>query len=78
MIDKDNVEEAEKVMIISGLCTNCKNEKTCDFVKEVKMFLADKKCAEKILDIETTIYSCDNYDTEKDIYPEGGMCLSCK
>ena len=78
MSDKDNVEKEEKVVSISGICINCKNEKICDFVKDIKMFIADKKCAEKILDTELTIYSCDEYDVEMDICPEGEMCLSCK
>lgn len=74
----EKVEKVEKVVSISGLCTNCNKEKTCDFIKDVNIFIKDKKCAEKILDTEITIYSCDNYDTEKNICPEGGMCLSCK
>jgi hypothetical protein len=76
MIDK--VEKVEKVVSISGICTNCKNEKTCDFVKCIKIFIANKKYAEKILDTELAVYSCDEYEVEKDICPEGGMCLSCK
>jgi hypothetical protein len=74
----DNVEKVEKVVSISGLCTNCKNEKMCDFVEDAKIFIINKKCAKKILDTELTIYSCDEYEVEKDIYPESGMCLSCK
>lgn len=76
MVEK--VEKVEKVVSISGLCTNCKNEKTCDFVKDVKILVANKECAEKVLDTELTVYSCDKYDIEKDTCPEGGMCLSCK
>jgi hypothetical protein len=68
----------DKVVGISGICTNCNNEKTCDFVKDIKIFIANKKCAEKVLDTELTVYSCDDYETEKDMCPEGGMCLSCK
>lgn len=75
MIMVDNVD---KVVSISGICTNCKNEKTCDFVKDVKIFIANKKYAEKVSDTELTVYSCDRYESEKDICPEGGMCLSCK
>lgn len=78
MFDKDNVDKAEKVVSISGLCTNCKNGKTCDFVKDIKMFITDKKCAEKVLDTELTVYSCDRYGEEKDICLECGMCLSYK
>ena len=78
MCDKDNVEKTEKVVSVSGLCTNCKNEKMCDFIEDIKMFITDKKSAEKILDTELTVYSCEKYDEEKDICPEGGMCLSCK
>jgi hypothetical protein len=77
MVEKVD-KETEKVVSISGLCTNCKNEKTCDFVKDVKIFVASKKCAEKVLDTELTVYSCDEYEDEKDICPEGGICLSCK
>lgn len=72
------VDNVAKVVCISGLCTNCKNEKTCDFVKDIKIFVTNKKCAEKVLDTELTVYSCDKYDEEKDICPEGGICLSCK
>ncbi len=72
------VENVEKVVSISGLCTNCKNEKACDFVKDIKIFIANKKCAEKVLDTELTVYSCDSYEAEEDICPEGGICLSCK
>ena len=72
------VDNVEKIVSISGLCTNCRNEKTCDFVKDIKIFITNKKCAEKVLDTELTVYSCDKYDEEKDICPEGGMCLSCK
>ncbi len=75
MIMVDNVE---KIVSISGLCTNCINEKICDFVKDIKIFVANKKCAEKVSDTELTVYSCDEYETEKDICPEGGMCLYCK
>ena len=71
------VDHVEKVVNMSGLCTNCKNEKICDFVKDIKIFIANKKCAEKVLDTELTVYSCDKYDA-KDICPEGGICLSCK
>ena len=71
-------EKIEKVVNISGLCTNCNKEKTCDFMKDIGIFIKNKKCAEKILDTEITIYSCNDYETEKDIFPEGGMCLSCK
>jgi hypothetical protein len=71
----DNVE---KVVNISGLCTNCKNGKSCDFVKDIKIFIANKKSAEKVLDTELAVYSCDKYEIEKDTCPEGGMCLSCK
>ena len=70
-------EKIQKVVSISGICTNCNKEKTCDFIKDVDVFIKDKKCAEKILDTEISIYSCDGYETEKDIYPEGAMC-SCK
>jgi hypothetical protein len=72
------VDSVEKVVSMSGLCTNCNNEKTCDFVKDIKIFVANNKCAEKVLDIELTVYSCDKYETEKDVCSEGGMCLSCK
>ena len=78
MLDKDYVEKVEKVTSISGLCINCKNEKTCDFVEDVKIFVANKKSAEKVLDTELTVYSCDRYEAEKDIYPEREICLSCK
>jgi len=72
------VDNVEKIVSISGLCTNCRNEKTCDFVKDIKIFVTNKKCAEKVLDTELAVYSCDKYDEEKDICPEGGICLSCK
>ena len=72
------VDNVAKVVCISGLCTNCRNEKTCDFVKDIKIFVTNKKCAEKVLDTELTVYSCDKYDEEKDICPEDGICLSCK
>lgn len=78
MLDKDNVEKAEKVTSVSGICTNCKNEKTCDFVKDVNIFVTKEKCAEKVLDSELMVYSCDRYEAEKDIYPECEVCLSCK
>lgn len=78
MLDKDYMDRAEKVTSISGICINCKNEKTCDFVEDVKIFVANKKSAEKVLDTELTVYSCDRYEAETDIYPECGTCLSCK
>jgi hypothetical protein len=65
----------EKVVDISGICTNCKNEKSCDFVKDIKALITNKKCAKKIRDTELIIYSCEGYDVEKDIYPESGVCL---
>ncbi len=63
------------IISISGICTNCKNEKMCDFIKGIKIFITNEKCAEKVLDTELTIYSCDKYETEKDICPEVGICL---
>ena len=71
-------ESIEKIVSISGLCTNCNKEKTCGFIKDIDVFIKDKKCAEKILDTEVSIYSCKGYEAEKDICLEGGMCLSCK
>lgn len=74
----DDVDSVEKVINISGLCTNCKNEEACDFIKDIRVFITNKKCAEKILDTELTIYCCDKYNEEKDICSENGICLSCK
>ena len=71
-------EKIEKIVSMTGLCTNCNKEKTCDFIKDIDVFIKDKKCAEKILDTEVSIYSCNDYETEKDICPEGEICLSCK
>ena len=76
----EQVEKVEKVKVIgiSGLCTNCNKEKTCDFIKDIDVFIKNKKCAEKILDTEVSVYSCEGYETEKSTCPEDGMCLSCK
>lgn len=71
-------KKTEKIVSISGLCTNCNKEKTCDFIKDIDTFVNNQKCAERILDTEITIYSCGDYETEKNICPESGMCLSCK
>jgi len=71
-------KNVEKVVSISGLCTNCKNEKTCDFVKDVRVFVTNKKCAEKVSDTELTVYSCEDYEEENDMCPEGETCLSYK
>lgn len=74
----DNTEKTEKTVSTSGICTNCKNEKICDFVKGIKIFIANKKCAEKIVDTELIVYSCDEYEDEKGILPDNGICISCK
>lgn len=69
--------ENEIVVDISGVCTNCDNAKICDFVKEVKIFMRDKKCAEKIVDSEMTVYSCNRYEAAKSIIPKDGTCPYC-
>lgn len=76
--DVGDMYKVEKAISISGICTNCQNEKICDFIKGVKIFITNKNCAEKISDTELTVYSCDEYETEKDIIPESGICLYCK
>ncbi len=68
----------EKIINISGICTNCINGKECDFLREFKVFIRDKKCADKIIDSEMNIFSCERYENEKDAYPVEGVCLNCK
>ena len=67
-----------KFVNITGICTNCNKEKTCDFIKDIDVFIKDKKYDEKTLDSEVSIYSCNDYEAEKDICIEGEMCLNCK
>lgn len=69
--------ENKNVVNISGLCTNCDNVKICDFIKDAKIFMRDKKCAEKIIDSEITVYSCDKYESAESIVPKDGMCSYC-
>lgn len=71
-------KNVEKIVNLSGLCTNCKNGKTCDFIKDFKKFIINKKSAEKVLDTELTVYSCDIYEAENDILPKSTTCLYCK
>ena len=68
----------DKIIEISGLCTNCDNVRVCDFIREFKAFIRDKKCAGKILDTEIAIYSCNGYESMKEIIPADNMCLYCK
>lgn len=67
----------EKIIDISGLCENCGNRLICDFIKDIKIFIRDRKSAEKIVDTNIAIYSCDKYEVIKDTCPSDGMCIYC-
>ncbi len=67
----------EKVIDITGLCENCDNKWECDFIKEIRIFMKEKSSAEKIIDTNIAIYSCDKYRVTKDICPSEGICLFC-
>lgn len=69
---------SKKVVNISGICTNCDNERVCDFIREFKAFIRDRKCANKILDTEITVYSCDKYESAKEVCSSDGVCLHCR
>jgi hypothetical protein len=60
------VEKIENIIDISGLCINCIN-KECDFIKDIKMFLTNRKSADKIIDANIGIYSCELYQPPKDV-----------
>lgn len=67
----------EKIIEITGLCENCNNRLDCDFIKDIKTFMIERKSAEKIIDTNIAIYSCDKYNVTKDICPSEGICLFC-
>ncbi len=68
---------AEKIIEMTGLCENCDNRSDCDFIKEIRIFMKEKRSAEKIIDTNIAIYSCDNYNVTKDTCPSDGICLYC-
>lgn len=68
---------AEKIIEMTGLCENCDNRSDCDFIKDIKTFMIERKSAEKIIDTSIAIYSCDKYNVKKDICPSEGICLFC-
>lgn len=55
----------EEKVSICGLCESCDNRSLCDFMKDIKIFIRDEKCAKKIVDTEVTVYSCDEYELKE-------------
>jgi len=69
-----SLDKKERVINITGICTNCNNRKTCDFVRDVDIYMRNH-----ISDAEIVVYSCDNYGPEiEKVCSESAMCMSCR
>lgn len=69
----------EKTIDMSGICINCDNRRNCDFMRNIKSYVRDQRCANRIKDIEISVYSCENYEPEvSKACGENDVCLHCK
>lgn len=69
----------EKTIDMSGICDSCDNRINCDFVRNIKSYVRYQKCANRIRDVEISIYSCENYEPEiSNACDENDVCLHCK
>lgn len=68
----------KKVVEISGICTNCNSRETCDFIKNIKSYIKDNKCSRNISDVDISVYSCGDYESEISIIcDDDSICIDC-
>lgn len=57
-----DMSKSKKIISIVGVCSNCENRENCDFVQGINSYVRDSECADRISDVEITVYSCDDYE----------------